>query len=272
MPKRQLPLPHIYKTILRGRTSASVYEGSITVEAAMAVPIFFFGILAFLYLMQIMCIQTTIRSGVQDAGKLLMAETSEVVMMNPSQVEQDIVDSIGADRLERSIILDGSAGIDCTQSYLSPLTGCGHIIAKYKVRIPLPVFHEPVVEYEEAMKIKTWTGYQKGGLDQDKDKEDIVYLTENGVVYHKDYHCTYLELSIHMAAASEVNDLRNVSGEKYHPCEKCMHGQSATQSVYITDQGNRYHNSLSCSGLKRIVYSIPISEAIGKRACSKCGK
>lgn len=75
----------------------------------------------------------------------------------------------------------------------------------------------------------------------------------------------------HAAASSELNSLRNESGGKYHACEKCVHGSSKGSNVYITDQGDRYHNSLTCSGLKRTVYTARISEVPGKRACSKCG-
>ena len=71
--------------------------------------------------------------------------------------------------------------------------------------------------------------------------------------------------------AGTVDDLRNNDQEKYHPCDKCVHGSAASQ-VYLTDYGNRYHNSLSCSGLKRTVYAIPVSEAVGKGACTKCSK
>ena len=97
-----------------------------------------------------------------------------------------------------------------------------------------------------------------------------VYVTETGLVYHRDYHCTHLELSIHMVLQSEIESLRNEGGGKYHPCQHCMKG--AGGGVYITDTGDRYHSSLSCSGLKRTIYAVPLSEVAGKGACSRCGK
>ena len=98
-----------------------------------------------------------------------------------------------------------------------------------------------------------------------------MYVTENGVVYHQDYHCSYLDLSIHMVPSSGLEELRNASGGKYYPCERC--GQNvAGMGVYVTDYGSKYHTSMSCSGLKRKIYAVPVSETAGKGACSKCGK
>lgn len=243
-------------------------KGSITVEAAMAVPMFFFAIVCLLYLMEIMAVQTAVRSGLQYAGKKASQEAYVTVMCSPSAVKSDVVNAIGADRLEGSIVVGGSGGIDCSASRISPLTGVGELSAKYRIRIPVPVFRIAVLTFEDKLQIKVWNGYEKGGFGI-KD-EGIVYVTETGLAYHRDYHCTHLDLSIRMVQSEEVKTLRNKSGGIYHACERC--GGGAGGGLYITDTGDRYHGSLSCSGLKRTVYAIPLSEATGKRACSKCGK
>ena len=97
-----------------------------------------------------------------------------------------------------------------------------------------------------------------------------VYVTETGLVYHKDYHCSHLDLSIRMTHLELVEGLRNENGGKYYPREHCVKGNGG--NIYITNSGDRYHSSLSCSGLKRTIYAIPISEAAGKGACSRCGQ
>lgn len=250
------------------RVNKTYKKGSITIEAALAVPIFFFAVISLLYLMEIMTIRTAVRCGLQDAGKQAAAEAYTLTAVIPSNLERDIVNSIGAERLERSIVVDGSEGIRCGESYMSLTTGIGELTAEYNVKLPIPIFHVPSITYKEVIRIKAWTGYEKGGIGSEND--DIVYITETGTVYHRDYHCTYLELSIHMVQASELDALRNESGGKYYPCERC--GNGGNGAVYITDTGNRYHSSLSCSGLKRTIYAVKISEVGGKGACSKCGR
>ena len=258
---------HNISFVFSGRTSAPVCKkGSITIEAAVAIPLFFLAVVSLLYLMEIMAVRTAVRSGLQAAGKELAQEAYVVTTVIPSGLEKDIVEAIGSERLDRSIVEGGSNGIHCESSYMSSATGIGELHAKYKVRIPLPVFYIPAITYEESIRIKAWTGYEKS-LFGSQD-EEIVYVTETGIVYHKDYHCTHLELSIRMVSASDIHTLRNEDGGKYYPCEHC--GSSSSGGVYITGSGDRYHSSLSCSGLKRTVYAVPLSEVIGKGACSRC--
>ncbi len=251
-----------------GRRIGKFYRGSVTVEAAMAVPLFFFAVICLLYLMEIMYVQTAVRSGLQEAGKKTAVDACLVSVIQPSTIEQYVVDSIDAGRLDRSIIVDGSGGISCSKSTMSPLTGIGQLSAAYKIRLPVPFFAVPDLACEETMRIKAWNGYVKGGLFSEKD--ETVYVTETGLVYHKNYHCTYLDLSIHTAQLSQVADLRNNDGGKYHACARC--GKACGDVVYITDSGDRYHSSLSCSGLKRTIYAVPLSEVVGKGACSRCGQ
>lgn len=251
-----------------GRASSSACKkASMTVEAAAAVPIFFLAVVCLFYLMEIMAIRTSVRAGLQAAGKQAMQEGYMLTAVTPARLERDIVHSIGPERLERSIVEGGSGGIRCKGSFLSPTTGIGTIRAKYQIRLPIPLFGVPPVAYEESMRIKAWTGYKKELFG--KEDDEIVYVTETGIVYHRDYHCTHLELSIRMAQASDIGSLRNHSGGKYYACEHC--GGGSVGGVYITDTGDRYHSSLSCGGLKRTVYAVPVSEAAGKGACSRCG-
>lgn len=258
-----------FKDTKRTSLCSSGKRGVVTIEAALAVPLFFFAVLALFYMMEVMTIRTSIRSGMQYAAKQAASEAYVRRWITPGSLEADIVEAVGGDRLERSIVVNGSGGIHCEASRMSAITGILELRVSYQVKLPIPVFAALPVPMEESMQMKGWNGYVRTGFQGQED--DTVYITENGVVYHRDYHCNYLELSIRMVSFSEIGALRNESQGKYHACERCVHGEAASQ-VYLTDYGDRYHNSLNCSGLKRTIYAVPLSEAAGKGACSKCSK
>ena len=232
------------------RFSDDRQKGSVTAEAAVAVPVFFLAVVTMLYLLEMMAVHTAVRSGLQYAGKKAAKESCVTQMLMPSRIENDLVYAVGEERLGRSIVRGGSSGIDCSRSKMSARTGIGKLTTEYQVVIPVPLFGIAPVKCSETMKIKAWSGYEREGW--------------------MDYHCSHLDLSIRMTHLELVEGLRNENGGKYYPCEHCVKGNGG--NIYITNSGDRYHSSLSCSGLKRTIYAIPISEAAGKGACSRCGQ
>ena len=263
-----LPLKPHGQYVHRERASASA-SGSITVEASLALPLFFLAIVSVTCLLEIMAVQAAVRAGLHYAGKV-QAETMYVPKLSTStDINNNIIESVGSDRLDRSIIEGGRSGLDTGDSYIEGATGLINASVRYEIRLPIPIFAVPNIRCREQITVKGWCGYvPAGGFTKE---EETVYVTETGLVYHTDYHCTYLDLSIRMVPVADIPNLRNTSQGKYYPCEKCGKGASHA-GVFITNTGDRYHTDIGCSGIKRMVYTVLLSEVNGKGACSRCGR
>lgn len=260
----------IHKNKSKERTSSFTSKGSLTVEAAMAVPIFFFAMLCMVYLLETLSIQTSMRNALYSVGKEVAQKAYGSSVLLSSDIEKKMVANLGTEALEHSIVVGGAEGLDCKKSYSNWNTGVFDLSVRYQVEIPVLLFRLPLVSYEENLRVKGWNGYGEG-LYADT-KEEVVYVTDYGLVYHKDKHCTYLELSVQSVPAGEVKSLRNASGGKYYPCEKCGGKAGEMGLVYITTYGTRYHSSLECNKIKRNVHEVPLDEVYGLGGCSKCVK
>lgn len=93
--------------------------------------------------------------------KVRRKDTAVIPVLNTIKLKSDIIRLLGKERIERSIIVDGSEGISCWNSYLSSKTGEMNIHVKYEVRVPLPLFGNPSAKMEETFRIHGWTGYGK---------------------------------------------------------------------------------------------------------------
>lgn len=118
--------------------------------------------------------------------------------------------------------------------------------------------------------IRKWTGYDVLKNSVKQDEEEYVYITESGVVYHRSRTCSHLKVSISVVDPKDLDHKRNFYGKRYKPCEKCTVGKS-TGLVFISDKGDKYHNSASCSGLKRTIQTVPLSKVGARGPCSLCG-
>lgn len=117
---------------------------------------------------------------------------------------------------------------------------------------------------------RAWVGYT-GESFAETAREEMVYVTPEGRVYHRDRNCSYLNLTVRTISAAQLEGARNQSGGKYYPCEYCVKGSGPGNTVYITDYGTSYHSVRDCQGLKRTIMAVPYSEAAGLSGCSRCG-
>lgn len=252
------------------RASAFTSRGSLTLEAAIIVPIFFFAMLCFAYLLEMMAIQTTVRNALYSAGKEAAKEAYLGNFPLDNSLEQEIVENIGSDRINRSIIAGGANGIDCSETRSNSMTGVMDLSVQYQVEIPILMFRVPPVSCREELRVKGWIGYVAN--IENGTKEQRVYVTDTGIVYHKDAQCTYLDMSVQSVHKDKVDELRNQSGGKYYACESCGKEQTDSELFYITLYGTRFHTSLECKKIKRNIYAISVDEAYGLGGCSKCVK
>jgi len=156
------------------------------------------------------------------------------------------------------------------------------VVIKMNYDFIVPVFERiiPPIEVSQYVAVRSFTGHRVpkkkiAGDDENEDEDDdevYVYIAETGQVYHMDRNCTYIKLSIKEASYSEIGSLRSTSGGKYYECSICKKNGQAGSKVYITDYGDVYHYTLQCSGIKRTVSVIKLSEAGDRRPCSRCAK
>ena len=111
----------------------------------------------------------------------------------------------------------------------------------------------------------------KSMIPEKEENGEYVYLAENGTVYHKSSACVYLNPAISQVLFQEIDKKRNRSLGKYTRCKRCGKRKANPVYVYITVYGDSWHTIKSCSGLKRTIRRVPLSEIGNLPACSKCG-
>lgn len=256
------------------------HRGSITLEAALVVPLFLFAIVTILYFMVIINIHLNIQVAIEEIADDLMTRMYAVENIESDENEilekgaaavwmyAQLVNKIGSDNLDNTYIVNGAAGLNLLNSKLDTDTGLGDIVVTYSVRIPFMPEAVRTLNFTQRCRFRFWTGssLQSGG------DKDIVYITMTGTVYHRDLTCYHLNLSVSKTTYAQMLDMRNENGAKYSACSYCITNDlSASSVVYITTDGTKYHSSLGCSALKRGIITVDISEVGDMPACSNCG-
>ena len=277
------PLCLCYLKKIKQSTSAFFFAslpGTLTVEAAIIVPFFLFVMISIMQFGNVM--GTAVRFGNS------LAETSKIIAASAYVSryggDTDGVSEFAAGALSAAFAhgrvlsqAGNSPAVKNTNLALSSFLQEDEtidLIMTYQLRSPLSVVKLPGNFFIQCARVRAWTGRippEYGEKKEDEEAEgEYVYMTQTGSVYHEEPECTHLKLSIREVDSSALGMLRNNNGGIYHSCEKCG-GLAQEGRVYITGEGEKYHSSLSCSGLKRTVRQVRKNDLSAKRACSKCG-
>jgi len=249
--------------------------GSMTVEAAVVLPLFLFFFLALGSAMEMIRLHGNLEFALCDIGNRMSVYGSSVIAQEESglgsevadiafthtYVKNEIDEYLGREYLEASPLVNGVEGLGFGESEIWDGGEQFEVLVTYKV---LPFggmggwkgFRMANRYYGHF-----WNGYEI--------PTDVVYVAENGVVYHVDAMCTHLYLTVRQVSLQEAYRSRNRNGERYSLCEYCEKGE-AKNTVYITEEGNRFHYKRKCTGLKRTVFEISVKDTKGYRACSRC--
>lgn len=248
-------------------------KASLTVEAAIILPLFacFFAFLLFYF--QIMHVQLAVQNALEETGRSLAILSADELENSGGDIgyfalaKGMLYLKLKDDRRVEQYVSGGAVGV----SLLASEFDGDYILlnVNYIMRFPVKLFGNQDFLICQKTRFRKWNGWHS--VAETGDTGEWVYITENGTVYHMRTSCPYLDLSIQKISWTELSEKRNYGGERYDECERCGDEKNQTL-VYITNYGDKYHFTISCGGLKRTIYQKKLSEVGGMRACSKCSK
>ena len=283
---RILSSPNDITDIKTERVSLFISQkASLTVEAALVLPLFLFAICFMMYFTEIVRIQAEVGNELYKQSKNMSlyayvyqsAESNHIIesgkvedlvsgMLSNLYVKSKVSEELGDNYFE---INNAESGISLILSSYMKENDIIDVVGMYSISIPCNFFHLNKVRVIQRARIRAWTGYEED-TEGNEPIEEMVYITPYGSVYHKDIFCSYINLTISQVSKSDVDNLRNSSGGKYYECELCK-DEVENAYLFITDTGDRYHKRRDCSGIQRDVLAVPISEVEGRGPCSRCG-
>ena len=276
--------------LFSGKVSLCVsrdHRGSMTVEAAMVLPFFLMALLSVLSFLEIIRLQNGITMGLREAGMPMsvygyacgqMTEGKTVdlsgwlpnVTLSYGYAGSRVEKFLGAEYLENAPLIQGAGTIRYYRSSIMEKDDRIDLVALYTVEPFFNLAFLPQLQIYSRYYGRAWTGYEVGNNGDDHTSEINVYVTPGGRVYHMSRYCTHLQLTILSCSMETVAEKRNENGSRYRPCAFCGGGLQ-NGKIYITPDGDCYHKSINCSGLKRTIDVIPLSQVGGRGRCSRCG-
>lgn len=274
-------------------------KGSMTVEAALVLPIFLFAMLSMAFIIEVVRLQIHMGCAAGQASKELagygytylkakdrMSDGNKPIKDKEKQenwkiknelisipglflAQSRIKELAGEDYLNQSMIKNGADGLSLLGSEILKDGKWIHLNVRYEVQLPfsmIPNFKMKLIQHSSSY---AWVGNSE--TNDSEEEADVVYMTEHGKKYHLSKGCKYLDIKVHSVKEAKIDTYRNKNGGKYYPCHRCM--GEVNGYYFITDYGTSYHTRRDCTAISRNIVEKKLSEVQGVADCCKgCGK
>ena len=236
------------------------------VETALVLPIFIMAMISLLTIIDVFFLDTKVEAALCEEAKIIAMESYDGNAYGVSGIEANVLDRLNNSNINTRIIKNNEFDFSKTDLTDKELM---YISARYAIVPPFDMFSLFEINREKVIVAHRWCGYING-LNSNSMLFEYVYMTKNGKVYHRSRECSHIRLHINVVDGSNIKNVRNEMGEKYKKCTYCK-PKLTDSKLYVTTDGNKYHNTLSCSGLKRTVIRVRLSQLKNVEPCSRCG-
>lgn len=239
-------------------------RASLTAEASIVLPLFFYTFYSLWQCFLLLLTQLSVGYGV-----------AEVTLTSASlgYLERRVEEAEDLAWLYEPLIWNAFAG----ENYLEELfvsfeeeeDGKIKGTVSYVFSCQVPLIRDIQIPVSQSFCFMPYIGeYAKDRFSSEKE-EDIVYVTATGSVFHESKSCGYLSVEVIAVSKDAIREKRNSYGSKYNECSKCK-GEDG-ELFYISAGGTKYHRTVECSSLKRVVEEKK-REEVSLPACSRCGE
>ena len=261
-----------------GTSFLTSFSGSLTLEAALELPLFF------VLIAIVLQYAVVFRSAAQFSGS--MTTTAQEMAMVAYKDEygdaNNLIRGALSDAWAASQVIDKAPDRDAVRrasfvnsSYMKD-GDMIRLVLSYQAKPKYSLITLPFTFFVQKAVVRGWTGERgfSGGKDSGASEDPSqkkVYVTDTGTVYHTDPDCSHLKVTVIPATEDELKKARNKSRHKYKKCPHC--GRSAGTGLYYIDPyGECWHTSLTCPSLKRSVNTVTLEECEHLHECADCRK
>jgi len=255
----------------RKRVSFSA-SGSLTAEAAVALPLFLFAGVILMMPFRILDVERQVQASIETVGEEI-SQTAYFSLENPrgNEVMTTAAAYVYAEAAVRMKLAKlPIENISLASSRLLTDGETVDLVVDYELRLPFSVLGFSHVKRTNRCFRRAWIGKDGSAPADGKDPDEdvIVYVGKDSTRYHERRDCHYLDNHLQAVALAEIGDYRNQDGGKYYPCSRC--GAESKTVVYIMKSGNHYHSSTTCTAITAYVKAVPKSQVEYLGACSYC--